>query len=77
MFGVLQLAKEAKNFEEDRTLFHNLEKSLQGLSHDEDKDTPVFNKRLFASQGKRHHKILPITSCSSRDNNYIEASAKK
>ena len=52
MFSVVKLAKEAKQFEEDTAFFRELEKSLQEPQHAGDgSDTPVFNKRLFASQG--------------------------
>ena len=52
MFSVVKLAKEAKQFEEDTAFFRELEKSLQEPQHGDDgTDTPVFNKRLFSSQG--------------------------
>ena len=52
MFNIVQLAKEQKQFEEDTSYFRELEKSLTEPQHDDDNDTPVFNKRLFASQGR-------------------------
>ena len=52
MFNIIKLAKEAKQFEEDTSYFRDLEKSLTEPQRDEGNDTPVFNKRLFASQGR-------------------------
>lgn len=62
MFDVVRAAKEAKTFEEDRNYYHQIEKSVQDPENEksvqdpengeEKKDVaPVFNKRLFASQG--------------------------
>ena len=56
---MVKLAKEAKQFEEDTAFFRELEKSLQEPQHDGDgSDTPVFNKRLFASQGSYNAPVL-------------------
>lgn len=54
MFEVVKAAKEAKTFQEDAELYRNIEKSMHEREFDTDdkKDSaPVFNKRLFASQG--------------------------
>lgn len=53
MFDVVRAAREAKTFEEDAKYYHQVEKSVQEPENgDEKKDVaPVFNKRLFASQG--------------------------
>ncbi|XP_060578079.1 uncharacterized protein LOC132735176 isoform X3 [Ruditapes philippinarum] len=53
MFDVVRAAKDAKNFEEDSNYYHQVEQSIKEPEKDEEKKdaAPVFNKRLFASQG--------------------------
>ncbi|XP_053379700.1 uncharacterized protein LOC123527817 isoform X3 [Mercenaria mercenaria] len=53
MFGVVRAAKEAKTFEEDSKYYHQIEQSFKEPENDDEKKdaAPVFNKRLFASQG--------------------------
>lgn len=53
MFALVRAAKDAKTFEEDAKYYQQIETSIAEPEHeDEKKDTaPVFNKRLFASQG--------------------------
>ena len=54
MFNVVRAAKEARAFKEDADFYRNIEKSVQTreFEAEEKKDAaPVFNKRLFASQG--------------------------
>lgn len=53
MFDVVKAAKEAKTFREDEEYYHTIEKSIHEPEKDETQKeaAPVFNKRLFASQG--------------------------
>lgn len=54
MFEVVKAAREAKSFQEDAEFYRNIERSMREREFDADdkKDSaPVFNKRLFASQG--------------------------
>ncbi|KAL4221673.1 hypothetical protein ACF0H5_019930 [Mactra antiquata] len=52
MFGLVKAAKEAKEFKEESEQKRSLDKARNTNETDEKKDVaPVFNKRLFASQG--------------------------
>ena len=73
MFEVVKAAREAKSFKDDVELFQNLEKSLKNPDGDEKKDAaPVFNKRLFASQGTvimtgEARRLMSINSIANED----------
>ncbi|XP_052819790.1 uncharacterized protein LOC128245627 isoform X2 [Mya arenaria] len=55
MFAVVRAVKEARTFEEDTEFFRDIQKDMQqpevGVKEEKKDAAPVFNKRLFASQG--------------------------